>query len=93
MVTVAPTSDVPVRITAINFNASSIGLSYNRLAIIAVFGAEGGTSGLTKIRIDNCSFTGGEDAVEFNDFAYGVVDTSTFIDCSYGVVTYGERRL
>lgn len=90
LVAIQPPSDVPVRITGINFNSSSIGQQYNRLPCISVNGPQGGSWGLTQIRIDNCYFIGGVDAVEWNNYAYGVVDSSTFLDCSYGVVTYAD---
>ena len=90
LVTVQPPTDVPVRVTGFNFNNSYVGQNYNRLPCVAVWGPQGGSSGLTQIRIDHCSVTGGEDAIEWNYFAYGVVDNCTFVDCSYGLVTYGD---
>lgn len=90
LVAIDPGSDVPVRVTGINFNSSSIGQQYDRLPCISVWGPQGGNWGLTQIRIDNCYFTGGVDAVEWNYYAYGVVDSSTFHDCAYAIVAYSD---
>src|SRR5215469_2375809 len=75
LVAIGPSTDVPIRITGINFNNESIGQIYDTLAIISVSGPSGG---LTKIRIDNCDFTGGNNTVQFSGWAYGVVDHCTF---------------
>jgi hypothetical protein len=90
LVTIQPSSDVPIRVTGINFNSSSIGQNYNRLPCIAVWGPQGGSSGCTQIQIDNCYFTGGVNAVEWNYYAYGVVWGCTFLDCPYAVVDYAD---
>jgi hypothetical protein len=90
LIVIKPTSDVPVRITGINFDAENIGQNYNQLVSVSVRGPQGGSWGLTQIRIDHCHFTGGVDAVEWNYYAYGVVDHCTFLDCPYAVVSYAD---
>jgi hypothetical protein len=90
LVSINPTSDVPVRVTGIHFDSVGVGYGYHRLPCVAIWGPQGGSWGLTQIRIDNCYFNGGEDAVEWNYRAYGVVDSSTFHNCTYGVVAYAD---
>src|SRR5262245_8010741 len=80
--------DVPVRVTGIRFN-SSVGQNGN-LYSIYVSGPYGGTWGLTKLRIDNCYFYGGERVLYFHYRVNGVVDHNTFQDCAYITEHFGD---
>ena len=51
LVTVQPSSDVPVRVTGISFNASSIGQNYNRLPCVAVWGPQGGRAEIIGLKV------------------------------------------
>jgi hypothetical protein len=86
---VNPASDVPIRVTGIAWNAESIGQNYDRLPAITVNGPD---SGCTQVRIDHCSFTGGVCAVDWEGWAYGVVDHCTFTDCPYAVQSYADNN-
>jgi hypothetical protein len=90
LIIIQPSSDVPVRVTGINFNEKSIGQN-GRLECVAVYGPQGGDWGLSQIRVDNCAFTGGMDDVEWNFYAAGVVDHCTFLNCPYAVVAYADN--
>ena len=87
LVSISPSADVPVRVTGMRFNSVHVGGGYHRLPGVAIWGT---SLGLTQIRIDNCYFDAGEDAVEWNLRAYGVVDSCTFHNCTYGVVAYAD---
>jgi hypothetical protein len=90
LISIRPPADVPVRITGIRFNAGAIGQDHGRLPSVSVTGPQGGNWGLTQIRIDHCYFDGGLGTVEWNFYAYGVVDHCTFLDCPYAVMSYAD---
>jgi hypothetical protein len=90
LIAIKPLSNIPIRVTGINFNAKNIGQNYHRLPCVSVWGPKGGSWGLTQIRIDHCYFTGGVNAVEWILYAYGVVDHCTFLDCPYAVISYAD---
>jgi hypothetical protein len=73
-------SDLPVRVTGITFN-SPVGQNGD-LYSISVTGPYGGAWGLTKLRIDHCSFYGGQRTLFFKWRVNGVVDHNTFRDCA-----------
>jgi Domain of unknown function (DUF4082) len=83
--------DVPVRISGLRINASTIGQNGTDSAIVC----NGPLSypGNTKIRIDNCYFKGGQQVIFWNYEIVGVVDHCTFLDCAYAQQTYGMADL
>jgi hypothetical protein len=78
--------DVPVRITGLRINAA-IGQRGTNTAV-GVYGPQK-YPGLTKVRIDNCLFYGGQQVIFWEYEAVGCVDHCTFQDCAYANQTYG----
>ena len=81
-------SDVPVRVTGINFNNVTIQPSRNTFDV-SILNIQN-RFGFTKIRIDNCTFTAGQSAVAWQGWAYGVTDHCTFTNVWIGIYVRGS---
>ena len=89
MISIAPASDVPIRVTGFNFNqGAGTSVSYTNLTAIAIYGPDAG-SPIRQIRIDNCTFLTGTQVIWWNGGAYGVVDHCQFTNCWIGIIIYG----
>lgn len=78
LVVISPSSDVPIRITGIYFDAVSSSTGTNRQAIVIYTDVN---AKLSQIRIDHCTFNQGNHVVNPNGWVYGVIDNNKFINC------------
>lgn len=88
IILISPLSDIPVRITGIYFDLFTPASSYRSAVLIQ--GNTSGIFGLTKIRIDNCTFNMGDHQVFWRGWAYGVVDHNKFINGDVSVMLVGD---
>jgi hypothetical protein len=88
LISIAPSSDIPIRITGINFNnGSGSQVSGSNLTSVFIVGSD--TNPIRQIRIDNCDFVTGTQVIWWNGGAYGVVDHCSFLNCWIGIIIYG----
>ena len=88
LITISPSSDVPVRITGFHFdNGAGSSVPANNLCTVFIVGND--TSPIKQVRIDNCTFNTGSQVVWWNGGAYGVTDHCLFQNCWIGVIIYG----
>jgi len=88
LVSIALSSDTPVRITGIYFDMVD-NPTAARYAIY-VIGNLRGQFALTKIRIDHNTFNKGGRTVYWKGWAYGLTDNNTFINCNIAVGLTGD---
>jgi hypothetical protein len=81
---IQPTSDKAIRITNVYFNTAA---HDNTWPGVQITGREDGSFGLTKIRIDHCSFNFGGRQLFVVGWVYGVADHNYFLngDISIGI--------
>lgn len=92
LVTIQPSSDVPVRVTGMEFNnGAGSSVSGTNLTAVAINGPDAG-SPLKQIRVDNCTFTTGTQVIWWTGGAYGLVDHCKFINCWIAVIIYGGKN-
>jgi hypothetical protein len=81
-------SDVPVRITGIFFD--NVAMRPNAVTSDVNITNNGNNAPKwSKIRIDNCAFNGGQYAVNWQGYAYGVTDHCTFTNVWVGIHLFG----
>lgn len=86
-ITLAPASDIPIRVTGIGFNLGAMGL--NRQAILVV-GDNSNNFGLTQIRLDHLAITGGTKAIFLFGWVHSLIDHVTFTNTLEGVLCVGD---
>src|SRR2546422_60977 len=93
LVTIALSSDQPIRVTGIFFdNVANTGGERRAIQINGKTSSGSGQA-LTQVRIDHCKFNKGSRQLSWIGWAYGVADHNTFVNGNIAIYVQGDNTL